>query len=77
MGKTELADKNIPKEEVVIEETIPSGVEKVDGKTYYTVAKGDTLYAIAKRFKSSVPRLKKINKLKDNSLSIGQKLFIR
>ncbi len=43
----------------------------------YTVAKGDTLYSIAKKFKTSVPRLKKINKLKGNALSIGQELKIR
>lgn len=63
-------------EEVVEVEELPE-IEKIDGKTYYVVSKGDTLFSIAKRFKTSIPRLKKINNLKGTNLSIGQKLFIR
>lgn len=43
---------------------------------YYKVKKGDTLYSIAKRHNISVQQLKKNNGLTDNTISIGQKLFI-
>ena len=43
----------------------------------YTVQKGDTLYTIAKRYDLSVDELKALNKLKDNHLSIGQKLYVK
>lgn len=42
--------------------------------TYYLVDKGDTLYSIARKFNISVVRLKEINGLKDNIISIGQRL---
>lgn len=68
--------KRIKEEEV--EPIITKRQEKKKNKgTMYTVKKGDTLYSIAKRFNTSVPRLKKINKLKGNALSIGQELKIR
>jgi LysM repeat protein len=46
-------------------------------KKYYEVKKGDTLYSIARKFKTSVDVIKEINGLKDNTISIGQKLLIR
>ena len=42
----------------------------------YTVQKGDTLYSIAKRYKVSVNDLRINNKLKDNTIKIGQILKI-
>lgn len=42
----------------------------------YTVQAGDTLYGIAKRFNISVDRLKTLNNLTNNNLSIGQVLII-
>ena len=42
----------------------------------YTVVAGDTLYAIAKRFNTSVDEIKRINNLASNTLSIGQLLKI-
>lgn len=44
---------------------------------FYNVRKGDSLWSVAKRFKTSPSRLKKINNLNSNILSIGQKLKIR
>ena len=46
-------------------------------KKYYEVKKGDTLYSIARKFKTSVDVIKEINGLKDNTISIGQKLLTR
>ena len=44
---------------------------------YYTVQKGDTLYSISKKFNTTVALLKEINGLKNNTLSIGQKLLTK
>jgi len=45
--------------------------------SYVIVAKGDTLYSIAKRNNITVERLKWANGLKSNELSIGQKLYVK
>ena len=43
----------------------------------YKVRKGDTLYSISRKFGVSVDLLKKLNNLKDNTISIGQKLLVK
>ena len=52
---------------------VPSGLSSASS---YTVAAGDTLYSIAKKFSTTVTKLKEANKLDSNMLSIGQKLII-
>ncbi len=42
----------------------------------YVVKKGDTLYAIAKRFNTTVDLIKKVNNLQSDNLAIGQKLKV-
>ena len=42
----------------------------------YIISKGDTLYSIAKKFDTDVKTLKRNNKLKDNTIKIGQQLVI-
>ncbi|TEA79030.1 transglycosylase SLT domain-containing protein [Allopusillimonas ginsengisoli] len=42
----------------------------------HTVRNGDTLYALAKRYKTSVTELRKLNNLKGNSISKGKQLRI-
>jgi len=42
----------------------------------HRVSKGDTLYAISKRYNVSIDQIKQVNNLKTNSLSIGQTLLI-
>ncbi|MDY0780229.1 glucosaminidase domain-containing protein [Tenacibaculum sp. IB213877] len=44
--------------------------------SYHLVRKGDTLYSIAKRYNTTVQNLKKLNSLRNNTLSIGQQLII-
>jgi len=44
---------------------------------YYKVKKGDTLYSIARKFKTTVALIKEVNGLKNNSLSIGQRLLVK
>lgn len=41
-------------------------------ETTYTVQKGDSLYAIAKKYNTTVDTIKQINNLTSNNLSIGQ-----
>jgi len=43
----------------------------------HTVVKGDTLYSISRRYKLSVDELKVINGLENNSISIGQRLYLQ
>ena len=45
-------------------------------KYQYVVKSGDTLYSIAKKYNTSVDKLKKINNKKNNNLSIGEVLNI-
>jgi len=52
---------------------VPSGLSLVNS---YIVSSGDTLYSIAKKFDTTVPKLKEANNLTSNMLSVGQKLII-
>jgi membrane-bound lytic murein transglycosylase D len=45
--------------------------------TLYVVKNGDTLLAIARRFKTSPQDLRKWNKLSDNTLRTGNKLVVK
>jgi len=45
--------------------------------SYILVSKGDTLYSIAKSNDLTVDKLKWINGLKSNEISVGQKLFVK
>ena len=47
-----------------------------DNYITYIVESGDTLYSIARRYNTTVDALKNLNNLTDNTLSIGQVLFI-
>lgn len=53
--------------------SVPSGLSTANT---YIVSPGDTLYSIAKEFNTSVDKLKEINNLSNNLLSVGQKLII-
>lgn len=63
-----LNDGDTPKKPKVIETTKAN---------IYKVRKGDTLYSISKKFGISLDVLKKRNKLKDNTISIGQQLIVK
>ncbi len=51
--------------------------KKTHSVSIYTVVEDDTLYSIAKRYGITVSRLKQINNLRTNQISIGQKLIIK
>lgn len=42
----------------------------------HTIRKGDTLYSLARRYNTSVDALRKLNNLKNSSLSTGQRLRV-
>ena len=50
--------------------------ESNDNQNIYIVKKGDTLYKIANMYGTAVDNLKALNNLKNNNLSIGQKLIV-
>ena len=43
----------------------------------YTVQRGDSLYSIARKFDTTVDKLRELNNLSSNLLSIGQILIVR
>lgn len=47
-----------------------------DSSINYIVKKGDSLYSIARVYKTTVQEIQKLNNLKSNALSIGQELKI-
>lgn len=47
-----------------------------DDINYYTVKLGDTLYSIAKKYGITVDKLKDLNNLKSNMISVNQKLLV-
>lgn len=54
----------------------PKNNTEQQGATY-TVAKGDTLYSISRRYNLTVKELQNLNSLQDTSLSIGQVLIVK
>ena len=50
--------------------------DKVSDSSIYVVKRGDSLYSIAKKFDVSVDALKSANNLKNNLISVNQKLII-
>lgn len=48
-----------------------------DTAVYHTVQAGDTLWKIARRYRSSVERIRTLNDLRSDDLSPGQRLRVR
>ena len=55
---------------------IPTNSEGFNKYITYTVQKGDSLYSISKKYNTTVDKIKNINNLTNNALSIGQVLKI-
>ncbi|MDF0709119.1 glucosaminidase domain-containing protein [Flagellimonas okinawensis] len=65
-------------DEAVVANGLPTVRETRQYEVFtHTVKKGDTLYAISKRYDISVDELRRLNNLNDNIISIGQVLNIR
>jgi membrane-bound lytic murein transglycosylase D len=56
--------------------TSVSGAYRVNGVTYYTIKRGDTLGGIAKKFHCTVKQLKQWNGLTSDNIREGKKLKI-
>lgn len=55
---------------------VPVNEETGSGVVVYTVKSGDSLYAIAKKYNTTVEEIKELNNLTSDLLSIGQQLKI-
>jgi LysM repeat protein len=65
-----------PKKPEVKKQTPKKDTNKKPSAKVHVVKKGDTLYGLAAKYKTTVVQLKKTNKLKSENLQIGQKLII-
>ena len=65
-----------PKKQEIKPQTPKKETYKKPTAKVHVVKKGDTLYGIAAKYKTTVSQLKKVNKLKSDNLQIGQKLTI-
>lgn len=66
-----IQQQSAPPKQTKIAETASSGPYRE-----YVVASGDNLWLIAKAFNTSVQKIREMNKLKSDSLKIGQKIKI-
>lgn len=60
----------------IFENSIKSDTSVGQLSQTHTVKKGDTLYSISKRYNTTVERLKTLNDMDSNALSVGQILII-
>ncbi len=67
------AEKSIEEASSVKEGAVSGGN---DGFRFHTVATSETLFSISQKYDVSVDEIKKWNELKDNGLSVGQKLIV-
>tara|TARA_B110000879_G_C10955882_1_gene425576 strand:- start:416 stop:745 length:330 start_codon:yes stop_codon:yes gene_type:complete len=51
------------------------GIQNVKHDSH-TVVKGDTLYSLSRKYNLTVKELKEINGFTDNTISVGQKLYL-
>ena len=72
----ELKDINNLKNDIITIGQILFINPNLNDTTSYIVKKGDTLYAIANKYNTSVNTLKELNNLNNNTLYIGQQLFV-
>ena len=63
-------------DEIVLNKRVHNKKNLKDVRFKHEVLKGDTLYTLSKKYNISIKDLLKINKLKDNTLIIGQLLII-
>lgn len=57
------------------ENTNPQNDQPSTG-VYYSVLKGDTLFSISRKYGTTVEALKRLNNLRNNTISVGQKIRI-
>lgn len=55
----------------------PETAPQPSAAVYHTVAQGDTLWNISKRYNTTVDAIKKLNQLTDNTIRLGMKLRVK
>ncbi|MEO1031123.1 MAG: glucosaminidase domain-containing protein [Bacteroidota bacterium] len=63
-------DEQVLGNDKIVKVPVNSGVIR------YIIEKGDTLYSLAKRYKTTVEAIKELNNLNSNDLALGQELMI-
>lgn len=80
LAKLEVAkrmNQTVKKQPVTISAKNDTDMVRTDSNGYYTVQKGDTLWAISQAFNTTVAALEKLNpKVKARSLQIGSKIRV-
>jgi len=71
-----IALNNLKSNNISINQTLLIPVSDQVIPLTYTVSKGDSLYSIARKFNTTVDRIKELNNLKSNLLSIGKVLIV-
>ena len=62
----------------VIQAMVNEKLNNKDGAVFYTVKSGDTLTAIARKYKTTAKKIKELNNIKDaNKLKVGQNLRVK
>lgn len=70
-------ENNLKRNTLWLGETLKiSSTRKLETPTLYTVKRGDSLSKISAQFNVTIAHLKRLNKLKKNTLRVGQKLKI-
>lgn len=75
LAQYDFTEKQPKPKEVVNEPVVVANTPKND-QIIHTVRKGDTLYSIAKTHQITVKKLKEVNGLYNNTISIGQELIL-
>lgn len=68
--------KNLSNYEEIIDIITDTIAKYIKKNNTYIVKKGDSLYQIAKKYNTTIEKIKTLNNLTSNSLSIGQQLYI-
>jgi len=68
--------KNLSNYEEIIDIITDTIAKYIKKNNTYIVQKGDSLYQIAKKYNTTIEKIKTLNNLTSNSLSIGQQLYI-
>jgi len=74
--KVEASKIEVLKEDKLMAAKRNSDDNKIEANYYYTVKKGNSLWSIAKEHNMTIEAIKDKNNLKNNDLSIGQKLKV-
>lgn len=73
VSQSKIQSTSLPKETSEVKKTTTTST----GNSYHTVAKGETLYSISRKYDASVNDIKKWNNMTDNNIMVGSKIIIK